>query len=159
MAGVDALIMPAVTVKVPEIAPCATVTLAGTLAAPVLELESETVAPPVPAAVVKLTVPVAVLPLTIVLGLTDTLLSAADAGGGLMVTPDVTLAPEYVAVKVTEVDVLTVPALTVNVPEVAPCGIVTLEETLAATLLELESDTTTPPLGAACVRVTVPVPI
>jgi hypothetical protein len=68
------------------------VTLAGTLAAAVLELESETATPPVPAAAVRLTTPVPVMPLTIVLGLTETLLNAA--GGGLMVTPNVALTPE-----------------------------------------------------------------
>ena len=84
--------MPAVTVIVADVAPCATVTLEGTLAAVVLELESETTTPPVPAASVRVTVPVPVWALTIVLGLTETLLSAA--GGGLMVTPKVLLTPE-----------------------------------------------------------------
>jgi hypothetical protein len=41
-----------------EVEPWGTVTLAGTLAAAVLELESATVTPPVPAAAVRLTVPV-----------------------------------------------------------------------------------------------------
>jgi hypothetical protein len=79
-------------VNVADVEPCATVTLEGTLAAVVLELESDTATPPVPAAAVRLTVPVPDWPLTIVLGLTETLLSAA--GGGLTVTPNVTLAPE-----------------------------------------------------------------
>jgi FlaG/FlaF family flagellin (archaellin) len=79
-------------VNVADVEPCATVTLAGTLAAVVLELDSDTATPPVPAASVRLTVPVPDWPLTIVLGLTETLLSAA--AGGLTVTPNVLLPPE-----------------------------------------------------------------
>jgi hypothetical protein len=84
--------VPVDTVNEAEVEPCGMVTLAGTLAAAVLELESETATPPVPAAVVRLTTPVAVRPLTIVLGLTETLLRAA--AGGLIVTPKVALTPE-----------------------------------------------------------------
>jgi hypothetical protein len=84
--------VPAATVNVAEVEPAGTVILAGTLAAVVLELESVTTAPPVPAAVVRVTVPVPVLPLTIVLGLTDTLLIAA--AGGVTVTPKVLFTPE-----------------------------------------------------------------
>ena len=80
------------TVNVAEVAPCATITLEGTLAAVVLELESDTATPPVPAAVVRVTVPVPVWPLTIVPGLTETLLRAA--GGGFTVTPNVLFTPE-----------------------------------------------------------------
>jgi hypothetical protein len=47
----------------------------------------------------------------------------------------------------------------VNVAEVEPCGTVTLDGTLAAVELELESDTATPPTPAAVVRVTVPVAV
>jgi hypothetical protein len=76
--------------------PCGTVTIEGTLAAVVLELESDTSTPPVPAAAVRLTVPVPDWPLTTVLGLTETLLSViGDAtAGGLTVTPNVLLTPE-----------------------------------------------------------------
>jgi hypothetical protein len=84
--------VPAVTVNVAEVAPCVTVTLEGTLAAAVLELESETTTPPEPAAADRVTVPVPVCPLMIVLGLTETPLKAA--AGGLMVTPEVMLTPE-----------------------------------------------------------------
>ncbi len=84
--------VPAVTVKVAEVAPAATVTLAGTLAAVELELDSDTTAPPDGAATVKVTVPVAVFPLAIALGLTAMLLSAA--AGGLTVMPVVALTPE-----------------------------------------------------------------
>jgi hypothetical protein len=92
VAVVDELTVPAVTVNVTEVDPPGTVTLEGTLAAAVLELASDTTTPPVPAAVVRVTVPAPVCPLTIVLGLTETLLRAA--GGGLIVTPNVALTPE-----------------------------------------------------------------
>jgi len=51
-----------------------------------------------------------------------------------------------------------VPVVTVNVADIEPCGTVTLEGTLAAAVLELASETTTPPVPAAAVRLTVPVP-
>ena len=81
------------TVNVAEVAPDATVTLDGTVAAEVLELESDTVTPPVPAAAVSVTVPVPVWPLAIVLGLTDTLLNVA-AGGVMVKLDEVLLTPE-----------------------------------------------------------------
>lgn len=59
----------------------------------------------------------------------------------------------------TEVGVLTVPAVTVNAAEVAPCGTFTLTGILAAARLEVASHTTAPPTGAAAVNVTVPVPV
>ena len=82
VADVELVTVPAVTVNVVEVAPAGIDMVDGTLAA-VLELDSDTVIPPVPAAEVSVTVPVPVWPLAIELGLTDTLLSAA--GGGVMV--------------------------------------------------------------------------
>jgi hypothetical protein len=86
------LTLPVLTENVAEVEPAGTVTEDGTLAAVVLELESDTETPPLAAAAVKLTVPVPDCPLTIVLGLTETLLSAG--GTGLTVTPNVLLTPE-----------------------------------------------------------------
>ena len=80
------------TVKVAELEPCGTVTVAGTVTAAVLELESDTATPPVPANSVRVTVPVPVRPLMIVLGFTERLVKAG--GGGLTVTPNVAFAPE-----------------------------------------------------------------
>jgi len=89
---VELVTVPAVTAKVAELAPCGIVTLAGTAAAEVLELESDTTAPPLPAGSVRFTVPVPDCPLTIVLGLTEMLLKAP--GSGVTVTPNVVLTPE-----------------------------------------------------------------
>jgi len=90
------------------------------------------------------------------LGLTDTALKAAASG--LTVKPNVALTPEYEAVNVTGVAADTVAVLTVKVADVEPCGTVTVTGTPAAMVFELESETLTPPLPAAAVRVTVPVP-
>ena len=66
------------------VAPAATVTLVGTLAAAVLLLVSDTTAPPLGAAPESVAVPVALFPPTIVEGLTDTddsVAGPADACG------------------------------------------------------------------------------
>jgi hypothetical protein len=76
-----------VTVKVAEVAPAGTVTLAGTVAALVLLLVSVTEAPPVGAAALKATVPVELLPPTTLVGLSDT--DATEVAG---FTPSVALA-------------------------------------------------------------------
>ena len=88
------LTVPVVTVNVTEVCPCGTVTEAGTVAAAVLELESETTTPPLPAAALRLTVPVADPPAVIVLGLTERPLSVGGGAGGLTVTPKVLLTLE-----------------------------------------------------------------
>jgi hypothetical protein len=69
-----------VAVKVLLVAPAATVTVAGTLAAAVLLLDSETTIPPDGAAAVRVTVPVAAVPPVTEDGLTET--DASDAAGG-----------------------------------------------------------------------------
>jgi hypothetical protein len=61
-----------VTVNVALVDPAATVTLAGTCAALVLLLDSDTLAPPLGAAPLNVTVPVAELPPVTLVGLTDT---------------------------------------------------------------------------------------
>ena len=153
VAGVDAVTLPVMTLKVVDVDPCGTTTLAGTVAA-VLELESQIVQPPEPAAVVRVTVPVPDWPLTMVLGCTDMLLSAA---AGVTFMENVVLLPEKDAVRVTGVVVVTEDVVTEKVADVDPCGTVTDAGTVAAAL-ELESATTAPPVPAAALSVTVPVP-
>jgi hypothetical protein len=77
---VAAVTLPVVTENVAEVEPCGIVTEAGTVALE-FELESDTTAPPDPAAAVRLTVPVPDWPPTIVTGLTETPLSAAGGTG------------------------------------------------------------------------------
>jgi hypothetical protein len=67
------------------------------------------------------------------------------------------LTPEYVAVRVTEVERKTLTVLTVKVAEVAPADTLTLEGTEARLDLELDNATTAPPEPAAAVNVTLPV--
>src|SRR2546426_7139343 len=57
----------------------------------------------------------------------------------------------------TVVDAATALVLTANVALVAPAATVTLEGTVAAAVLLLESATVAPPAGAAPLNVTVPV--
>ena len=57
----------------------------------------------------------------------------------------------------TEVVVVTVVLLTVNVAPVAPAGTVTWAGTVATPVSLLERDTVAPPLGAAALSVTAPV--
>src|SRR6266513_1522692 len=60
---------------------------------------------------------------------------------------------------VTAVDASTALVLTVKVALVAPAATVTLEGTVAAAVLLLESATCAPPAGAAPLNVTVPVEV
>jgi hypothetical protein len=80
--------------KLAEVFPLATVTLEGMDATEELELESVTTTPPVPAAAVSITLPVAELPPVIEDGLMETELRAAVAAAGLTVSEAVLLTPE-----------------------------------------------------------------
>ena len=77
--GVEALTLLVFTAKVALVAPAATVTLAGTVAAALL-LERFTVAPPLGAAPLRIAVPVAEEPPFTLFGLTVTEDSTGDAG-------------------------------------------------------------------------------
>jgi hypothetical protein len=87
---VDVLTDPAVIVKVPEVAPGASVTTAGRVS-PAGELESVITAPRDPAGLVSVTVPVAEPPLATVLGATVKLDRLAP--GGLNIAVAVWLTP------------------------------------------------------------------
>ncbi len=129
--------------------PAGTVTLAGTVAASVLD--SDTTAPPAGAAPVKATVPVTRFPPT-----TLGALSAIDAIATELVTVsvgDCRLPPLTVAV------IVAVPgasAVTMNVALEEPAAIVTGVCTFATEGLLLDSETVAPVGGADAVRLTVP---
>ena len=57
----------------------------------------------------------------------------------------------------TDVEVVTLLVLTVNVALLAPAVTVTLAGTAAAVVLSLDRETAAPPLGAGPLRLTVPV--
>lgn len=77
------------TVKVALVAPAATVTLEGTLAAPVLLLESMTCTPPAGAGPLSVTVPVEELPPVTVEGLSV----SEERLGGITVSEAVSVTP------------------------------------------------------------------
>jgi hypothetical protein len=82
--GVDVVTALVLTVNVALLAPAATVTLAGTVAVAVLLLESETAAPPLEAAALSVTVPMAEDPPVTLVGLspTDASVAPPPTGGG-----------------------------------------------------------------------------
>jgi hypothetical protein len=141
-----------VTLNVAELALAGTVTLAGTLAAPVLLLESVTTDPADGAGPVNVTVPVDEVPPVTEVG---TKLTALSVGAATVNVAD--LETPKTAPIVTEVLAVTGVVVIVKVTEVAPAGTLTLDGTCATLVLLLESGTTAPPEGAGPVNFTVPV--
>jgi hypothetical protein len=118
----------------------------------VLLLESVTTNPPVGAGALIVTVPVTLVPIRPLVGLTDT----ADAAGGVTVTVADFELPGTVAVMVAVVFALTEVVVTVAVVDVAPAGTIAVAGTLAEPLL-LERATETPAAPAAAFSVIVAV--
>lgn len=144
-----------VMVKVADVAPAGTVTLAGTVPRVVDEDARVTTAPPVGAALVNVTVPVTGTPP--VTAVTMVVRVDKTATGGVTVTVAVPLEPLVEAVMVAFVLATTEPAVTVKVAVRAPAATVTETGTLATAALLDERLTTFPPTGALVERVTVPV--
>ena len=144
-------------VNVADVAPWATVTADGIVAATMFD-DNVTTAPPGGAPVVSVTVPVDAAPPVTDDGVALTALNAAagGGGGGFTVNDAVLDTPLYAAVNVPGVcdDTTDVPRL--NVADVAPWATVTDAGTVAAAMFD-DNVTTAPPEGAPAVSVTVPV--
>ena len=138
------------------VAPAGIVILLGTLARLEL-LRSCTTAPPAGAGLLRVTVPVAVLPPQTEVGLIVSDWSVTFDAGGLTVRVAVRVMPPAAAVIVTLVTLETGFVATMKFALVAPAGTVTLLGTVATLVLLLLRFTTNPPDGAGAVRVTVPV--
>jgi len=139
--------------NVAVVAPAGTVTDGGTEATCGSPLASVTWAPPLGAAALRSTVPVAWLPPSTVEGLMakETTVSTGEiVRVAVCVTP-----PSDAEIVAATVDV-TVDVVTMKVALVAPAGTVTVPGTTAAGLL-LTSTTDAPAAGAAAASVTVPV--
>jgi hypothetical protein len=145
-----------VTVNVAVVAPAGTVMLAGTLAAPLL-LESATCAPPVGAAPLSVTVPVGDCVPPVTLAGFSVSEETVGSGGDVTLSVAVWATPPKDAETVTVVDADATLVVTVKLALVAPAATVTLESTVAAVVLLLESATCAPPEGAGPLNVTVPV--
>ena len=137
-------------VKVPVVAPAATVTDAGTVALAVLELKVITL-PDDPAGPLKVTVPVEDEPPETVAGL----IVKEENVAGLIVSVAVWLVPLSVPVIVAWVTDDTDVVVTVKVAVVCPAGTETLAGTVALLVLDESATTVLEPAGP--LRVTVPV--
>ena len=133
--------------------PDVTVTLAGTVAAP-LELERATTMPAAGAVVFKNTVPVATPPPSSSDGET---LTWVRLGERVTVKVALWVSPWYAADIVAVVVAFWVIVVTANVPLVVPAAMVSVAGTLATAVLLLARVTTAPPVGAGPLRVTVAV--
>src|SRR5262249_30377097 len=119
-------------------------------------LDRVTSAPLVPAALVRITVPVLAAPPTTLVGLTVTVDSVGAAGTGFTVKTAERVTPAKVAAIDGATEAVTAVVATVDVALVTFAAPVTLTGTVATAVLLLLRLTTAPPVGAAAVSVTVP---
>src|SRR5437879_1615187 len=153
--GVEAVTALVFTENVALVDPAATVTLDGTVAE-VLLLERLTVTPPLGAAPLRVTVPVEGDPPVTLLGLSEIEVSVGLDEEGITVREAGPRTPPFASTTLFGSEAVTALVFTENVALVDPAATVTLDGTVAEVLL-LERFTVTPPLGAAPLRVTVPV--
>ena len=153
--GVDAVTALVAIAKVALVAPCATDTLAGGVAAALL-LDRETAKPPAGAGDVSVTVPCDEAPPVTVAGFTATVESDA-AAAGVTVRSAVRETPLAEAVMVVVRVVGPARVETGKVPLDSPPWTIIVAGTVAAAVFELDNETTSPPAGADPERKTVPV--
>lgn len=138
------------------VAPAATVTVGGTEAAVVFELDNATVVPPDGAAPNKVTVPVSLVPPVTVR--TERLIAESNGTRVLLVpftsrTGEGAVTEPYVDDNTTGVLSATLPIVMGTETDTEPAGIVTVAGALTAPEFELATDTVAPPEGAAAVRI------
>src|SRR4051794_26115220 len=143
-------------VKVAELVPAATVTLAGTVARAGLLLLRLTTEPPVSASSVSVTVPVAGVPPAKLAGLTLTL---AKSGGGCEMMRSALRIWTPSLASIGKRPQAPGSVVTVKVADVAPAGMGMLGGTVAKLVFGLVRVPWIPPAGAGPVRVTVPVDV
>jgi len=149
-------------VKPALVSPGSTVTLTGPVAMAAFALARVTTAPPLGAALVKVTVPCDRSPPVTLVGLTDTAatvdrLGGGNGRGGCTVSVALRVVPPKVAERSTAFVAATDTVLMVKPALVAPAATVTLAGSVATAVLLLVSVTSVPPVGAAAVKVTLPV--